>query len=71
MITDPLLRFAWVMYIPDPKAGWRHSPSVQLRGWVVTMCEILRRWQWNCTFAFSLLARVPDAEVFGSPASMQ
>lgn len=49
IVLDPILRFAWIMYLPDPSASlFRGSPSVALRGFVVTMCEVFRRFIWNC-----------------------
>ena len=41
MVSDILLRFSWVLYIFN-------SPglSVPMRGWIVGILEIFRRWQW-------------------------
>lgn len=41
MVTDVLIRFIWVWYIPSSK---KHT---LIRGWVFAMAEMLRRWQWN------------------------
>ncbi|PPR01240.1 hypothetical protein CVT24_006004 [Panaeolus cyanescens] len=41
MVSNLLLRFIWVIYIPQ------HNDSVKLRTFVVGFLEMLRRWQWN------------------------
>ncbi|EIM89067.1 EXS-domain-containing protein [Stereum hirsutum FP-91666 SS1] len=41
IVTNILIRFIWVLYIPD--AG----PGMPFRTWITGMLEILRRWQWN------------------------
>ena len=40
-ITNTVIRFAWVMYLPS-----RGLPF-QLRTFLVAMLEMFRRWQWN------------------------
>ncbi|KAI3608133.1 signal transduction protein [Moniliophthora roreri] len=41
MITNVLIRFIWVIYIPSM------GPDIYLRQFIAAMLEILRRWQWN------------------------
>ncbi|KLT45695.1 EXS-domain-containing protein [Cutaneotrichosporon oleaginosum] len=41
MVTNVLIRFIWVWYIPH------HAELTKLRSFVFAMCEMLRRWQWN------------------------
>lgn len=41
MVSNVLIRFIWVWYLPD------HARLTKLRSWVFAMCEMLRRWQWN------------------------
>ncbi|KAH8084370.1 EXS family protein/ERD1/XPR1/SYG1 family protein [Cristinia sonorae] len=41
IITNVLLRFLWVLYIPE------QGPNFLLRTFIVAMLEALRRWQWN------------------------
>jgi hypothetical protein len=43
-ITNVLVRFIWVIYIPT------RGPSLALRTWIAALLEVLRRCQWNvCT----------------------
>jgi EXS family len=56
-ITNVLIRFTWVIYIP------KHGPSLALRTWIVAVLEVLRRCQWNvCTsiLVFILFACLAD-----------
>ncbi|TRM63672.1 EXS family-domain-containing protein, partial [Schizophyllum amplum] len=41
IIYNALIRFAWVMYIPD------RGPDFLLRTFIVGMLEMTRRWVWN------------------------
>ncbi|KAI0298702.1 EXS-domain-containing protein [Multifurca ochricompacta] len=41
IITNVLIRFLWIIYIPTG------GPSTPLRSWVVALFEVLRRCQWN------------------------
>ncbi|KAH0580784.1 hypothetical protein H2248_011943 [Termitomyces sp. 'cryptogamus'] len=41
MITNVLIRFIWVIYIPH------NGPSMYLRTFICALLEVLRRWQWN------------------------
>ncbi|KAF5381280.1 hypothetical protein D9615_008351 [Tricholomella constricta] len=41
IVTNVLLRFIWVIYIPA------QGPSMFLRTFVAAMLEMLRRWMWN------------------------
>ncbi|KAH9973864.1 EXS family-domain-containing protein [Lactifluus volemus] len=41
IITNVLIRFIWMIYIP------KRGPSLALRTWIVALLEILRRCQWN------------------------
>ncbi|KAH8113948.1 EXS family-domain-containing protein [Phellopilus nigrolimitatus] len=41
IITNILIRFIWVLYIPGGNSDF------QLRTFIVSMFEMLRRWQWN------------------------
>ncbi|GMK56353.1 hypothetical protein CspeluHIS016_0301930 [Cutaneotrichosporon spelunceum] len=41
MVTNVLIRFIWVWYIPY------HSRLSKLRSFIFAMLEMLRRWQWN------------------------
>lgn len=43
IILDVMLRFAWIIYIPVPDAGW----DFRLRSFIVAFLEMLRRLQWN------------------------
>lgn len=40
-VTNILIRFIWVWYIPEIKSYSR------LRSWIFAMMEMIRRWQWN------------------------
>ena len=40
-VTNVLLRFIWVFYIPE------NGPNMMLRTWIGGMLEMLRRIQWN------------------------
>ncbi|KAK7034489.1 Xenotropic and polytropic retrovirus receptor 1 [Paramarasmius palmivorus] len=41
MITNVLIRFVWVIYIPTG------GLDIYLRQFIAAMLEVLRRWQWN------------------------
>ncbi|KAH9941793.1 EXS-domain-containing protein, partial [Epithele typhae] len=41
IVTNSLLRFMWVMYIPE------QGPNSIIRSFVAGFLEVLRRWQWN------------------------
>ncbi|KAI0252472.1 EXS family-domain-containing protein, partial [Lactifluus subvellereus] len=41
IITNVLIRFIWVIYIPT------RGPSLALRAWIAALLEVLRRCQWN------------------------
>ncbi|KAI9507586.1 SPX domain-containing protein [Russula earlei] len=41
IITNVLLRFIWIIYIPT------RGPSAALRTWIAALFEVLRRCQWN------------------------
>lgn len=41
IVTNVLLRFSWVIYIPQK------GPDMLLRAFIVAILEVLRRWQWN------------------------
>ncbi|KAJ7064983.1 EXS family-domain-containing protein [Mycena amicta] len=41
IVTNTLLRFLWILYIPAK------GPDAMLRSFVVGLLEIVRRWQWN------------------------
>ncbi|KAF7325791.1 Signal transduction protein [Mycena kentingensis (nom. inval.)] len=41
IISNTLLRFVWVIYIPT------QGPDMMLRAFIAALCEIFRRWQWN------------------------
>ncbi|KAH9976771.1 EXS-domain-containing protein [Lactifluus volemus] len=41
IITNVLIRFIWVIYIP------KRGPSLALRTWIAALLEVLRRCQWN------------------------
>ncbi|KAJ7512757.1 EXS family-domain-containing protein [Mycena galericulata] len=41
IVTNTLIRFLWVLYIPAK------GPDVMLRTFVVGLLEIVRRWLWN------------------------
>ncbi|KAG6811026.1 hypothetical protein H0H92_009291 [Tricholoma furcatifolium] len=43
IITNIMLRFIWVIYIPSA-AG---TPNMYLRTFIGGLLEVLRRWQWN------------------------
>ena len=45
-ITDVLIRFIWVIYIP------KRGPSLALRTWIAALLEVLRRCQWNVCTSF-------------------
>ncbi|GAA99322.1 hypothetical protein E5Q_06017 [Mixia osmundae IAM 14324] len=42
VVSNTLLRFSWVWYLAKAEI-----PSVALRGWIVAVLEVSRRWQWN------------------------
>lgn len=42
IVSNVLLRFTWVIYLPQAPI-----PSVQLRGFIVALLEVFRRFQWN------------------------
>lgn len=45
MITNVLIRFVFVWYIPA------RARNTRLRSFFFAVAEMLRRWQWNfCTF---------------------
>ncbi|KAF7316200.1 Signal transduction protein [Mycena indigotica] len=41
IISNTLLRFVWVIYIPN------RGLDMTLRSFIAACCEMLRRWQWN------------------------
>jgi hypothetical protein len=41
MVTNVLIRFIWVWYIPH------HAEYTKLRSFAFAMAEMMRRWQWN------------------------
>lgn len=41
IISNVLLRFTWVWYIPT------RGPDTYLRSFVLGLIEVIRRWQWN------------------------
>jgi len=41
IISNVLLRFTWVWYIPT------QGPDTYLRSFVLGLIEVIRRWQWN------------------------
>lgn len=41
MITNIMIRFVWVIYIPTD------GPNYVIRTFIAAMLEMLRRWQWN------------------------
>lgn len=48
MVTNVLIRFIWIWYIPDMK---RLS---KFRSWLFALLEMIRRWQWNfCEYPFT------------------
>lgn len=40
-ITNFLVRFSWIMYLPSKGLPFN------VRSFVLAMLEMLRRWQWN------------------------
>lgn len=49
MVSNVIIRFIWVWYIPDLKKYSR------LRAFIFAVFEMLRRWQWNfCKFTLWL-----------------
>jgi hypothetical protein len=53
-ITNILLRFSWLIYVPT------NGPSMAIRSFVTGILEILRRWQWNFCACIAIIVCGPS-----------